>query len=178
MKVLYLLRHAKSSWRDADLDDFDRPLNKRGRSAAKLIAQYMQLQKLRPDLVLCSAARRTRQTFDYISASLDGCPVLFEHDLYEAGMRELMERLHSLDASVASVLLIGHNPGMERLAGHLTDAKNVIDRDGYDRMRDKFPTGTLCILKAPIDDWTALRPACAHFAKFVRPVDLDGGAES
>ena len=109
MHRLYLLRHAKSAWDDPALDDHDRPLTPRGERAAVTMGQHMQQQGLRPDLVLCSSARRARDTWMLIESRLSGTPtVLVEPGLYLAGVLALLERLKSLDEGVGAALLIVH----------------------------------------------------------------------
>ena len=113
MKRLYLLRHAKSSWKDTSLPDHDRPLSGRGRRAAKAIARHLREQDLEPQLVLCSTARRARETLERIQPALGAATVEFEHDLYAASADALLERLRRVPDTVASVMLIGHNPGLQ-----------------------------------------------------------------
>jgi phosphohistidine phosphatase len=110
MKRLYLLRHAKSSWKDTSLPDHDRPLAGRGRRAAKAIARHMREQGIEPDLVLCSSARRARETLDRMEPAVGTPAVRVEPDLYAASARALLERLRSVLDTVESVMLIGHNP--------------------------------------------------------------------
>jgi phosphohistidine phosphatase len=113
LPILYLLRHAKSSWDEPGLADFDRPLSRRGRRNAALLAAHLREEAIEPELVLCSPARRARETAELLG--LDG--VRFEGELYGAGAKELAGRLAGLAASTASAMLIGHNPGLEEL-GH------------------------------------------------------------
>ncbi|MGE5476195.1 MAG: SixA phosphatase family protein [Bacteroidales bacterium] len=171
MRQLFLLRHAKSSWDEAGLDDFDRPLNNRGRRAARAMAAYLRQQDLRPALVLCSAARRTRETYDILEPSLEGIPVSFEAELYEAAKHDLLERLRRLDDHLDSVLLIGHNPGLERLAGALAGGHG--EAKALARLADKYPTGTLAVLETGTAHWGALEDAGCRLTRFIRPADLD-----
>jgi phosphohistidine phosphatase len=119
LPTLYLLRHAKSSWDDPGLADFDRPLSRRGRRNAALLAAHLREESIEPELVLCSTARRARETAELLG--LDG--VRFENDLYGAGRAELARRLTALPHSVASAMMIGHNPGLEGL-GHTLGAED------------------------------------------------------
>ncbi len=173
MRRLYLLRHAKSSWDDPALDDYDRPLNGRGRAAARLMAAHLRAARLRPDLVLCSGARRTRQTLDSLEAVLDGVPAVIEPELYEADRTGLLARLRRLDDRFASVLVIGHNPGLERLAEALAGGQG--DGQALARLAAKFPTGALAVLDGEIDRWAELDHGTCRLAAFVRPKDLDKG---
>src|SRR5262245_6241843 len=116
MKHLYLLRHAKSSWKDTSLPDHDRPLAGRGRRAAKAIAGHLREQGIEPELVLCSTARRARETLERIEPALGASALCLEDELYAAGAPALLERLRSVPDPVGSVMLIGHNPALEELA--------------------------------------------------------------
>jgi phosphohistidine phosphatase len=119
MKRVYLLRHAKSSWKHPELPDRDRPLAGRGKRAAKAIVKHMRAQEFEPELVLCSTARRARETLERIEPALGRAPVRVEGELYGASARELLVRLRRLPDDVGSVLVIGHNPGMHELASEL-----------------------------------------------------------
>ena len=165
---LYLLRHAKSSWKDADLADHDRPLAGRGRRAADAIADHMRDEAIAPELVLCSTAHRARETYERIRPALGAAPVRYEPGLYGASATSLLERLRGLPDHVASVLLIGHNPAIEELA--LTIARPS------PRRRDlevKFPTGALATLAAPFPSWRSVDDESAELIGFVRPRDLE-----
>jgi phosphohistidine phosphatase len=162
-KFLYLLRHAKSSWDDAGLADRDRPLAPRGRRAVKVMAKHLRDEKISPSLVLCSSARRTRETLDGIAPSGD---VQIEDELYGASEADLLERLQRVPDAVDSVMLIGHNPAMQELALRLAG--------GGERRGDlerKFPTGALATLTVP-DQWPELRPGSAELVAFVTPKEL------
>jgi phosphohistidine phosphatase len=163
-KQLLLLRHAKSSWDDAELEDQDRPLAPRGRRAAAKIATYLRREGIEPDLVLCSPATRARQTFELLGLGPE-VEVLFEDGLYGASAGELLARLRQLDDTTGSVLVIGHNPGIEDLAATLVG--------GGDEPAQKFPTAALADLRAPIAGWGELRPGVARRHAFVLPRTLD-----
>ena len=154
MSRLYLLRHAKSSWKDASLDDHDRPLAPRGRKASKAIGRYLRDHDIEPELVLCSSAKRARQTLERLGPA--GVDARIEPELYGAGAHALLERLHAVPEDVASVMLIGHNPGMQQLAFTLA---------GLD---DKFPTAALATFEC--SRWRSLERA--ELVDYVRPRDL------
>ena len=118
MKTLFLLRHAKSSWSEPGLADFNRPLNERGRRAAPLIARYLAHCGLLPDLILCSAAQRTRETLALMLPGGLACDAVLriESGLYGADAATLLRRLKRIETEVDCVLLIAHNPGLEDLA--------------------------------------------------------------
>lgn len=172
MKLIYLLRHAKSSWDQPDIADFDRPLNKRGRKAAKLMQAYLHDKKIRPETVLCSPAKRARETLKFLLPALGEVTVRFEHRIYEASYQSLLLCLADLPSELGSVLLVGHNPGLERLALYLMN--DLGHGPGAARLQDKYPTGSLAILSAPADDWAQLQVGSCRLDDFIRPVDLDG----
>jgi phosphohistidine phosphatase len=161
---LELLRHAKSSWADPDLADHDRPLNARGLAAAALVGRHLHEQTPPPDLVLCSSATRTRQTLELLELGAEA-EVRFEDELYGAWAAELLSRLKAVPATFATVLLIGHNPGIE-------DLTRMLDRDGLSSVQ-KFPTAALAVLGFDIGAWSELDPGIGHLVGFFTPRDLD-----
>jgi phosphohistidine phosphatase len=171
MKTLYLLRHAKSSWKDDGIEDFDRPLNKRGRAAAAAMGAHLARREVIPAQVLCSSAKRTRETWAHLQAAFGSAavPVRFEKGIYLAEPVALLRRLRRLDDSLASAMLIGHNPGLELLAVSLSADG---DEDLRRQLASKFPTGTLAVLEAVIDRWADLRPGSCRLTEFVRARDL------
>lgn len=165
---MMLLRHAKSSWSDPALADVDRPLAPRGERASMRIAEYIRRKKLRPALVLCSPSRRTRQTLEAIEPALGRrYAVELVSQLYAASELELLELLQALPDSVASVMIVGHNPGLQDLA--LALAARGAD---LPQLEAKFPTGALATLVAQCDSWSALRPGVAELVDYVVPREL------
>jgi phosphohistidine phosphatase len=168
MKRVYLLRHAKSSWKDESLDDRDRPLAGRGKSAAKTMADHLEAERIRPGLVLCSPARRARETFERVEPALgDKVEALFEEALYGASEGALLARLRALPREVPSVMLIGHNPGLEELALALAS-----EGEKLPRLREKYPTGALATIDLPADRWSAIQRGGGVLVAYVRPRDL------
>jgi phosphohistidine phosphatase len=166
MLSLALLRHAKSSWDATDIDDFDRPLDDRGRKAAPVMGAVLQELKFAPELILCSPAKRTRETLELIAPFVKGIPVKFEEELYLVGQERLYECLKSTPVGPRKVLMIGHNPGMHALALLLTgtgDAKSI------SRLEDKFPTAALAVFSFPQASWREVSPASGHLEAFVTP---------
>lgn len=174
MRRLYFLRHAKSSWDDNALDDFERPLSGRGRKAARAMGKFLARQEIRPNLVLCSAAKRTRSTFEIIEPRLEGVPVSIERELYEAAKGNLLDRLRQLDDHLGSVMLIAHNPGLERLTAFLAGSHG--EHLALDRLAEKFPTGTLAMLETDSCHWAQLDAGTCRLTALVRPRDLDESA--
>jgi phosphohistidine phosphatase len=171
MKRLYLLRHAKSSWDDPTLADHDRPLAPRGRRAAKVMAEHLGRKGISPELVLCSPSRRTRQTLKRLAPALGkNADVQIEPELYAAPAADLLEVLHEVPDEVESVMLIGHNPGIQDLALSLASAGPEIPR-----LRSKFPTSALATLELN-GTWRELAPGSAELVSFVKPKQLSRGA--
>ena len=168
MKRLYLLRHAKSSWKDTSLPDHDRPLNGRGRRAAKAMARHMREHGIEPELVLCSTARRARETLERIEPGLDTRAVHLEPDLYAASAHALLERLRGVPDTVESVLLIGHNPGLQDLALELARPGSAADE-----LAAKYPTAALATLAFEASTWRELDRGTAELVELVRPRDLE-----
>ncbi|MDH3474543.1 MAG: histidine phosphatase family protein [Rhodospirillales bacterium] len=169
-RVVYLFRHAKSSWDDPLLADFDRPLAPRGRHACETMGRYMRLADLRPDVVLCSPSARTRETLEKVLPALDGeVPVKYEEALYHGGPEALMDRLRRVPDKVNSVLIIGHNPALHALAVGLAGAG---DADAMARLEAKFPTAGLVTLVLKRDHWRDLAPEACELHSFVVPREL------
>ncbi len=170
MKRLYLLRHAKSSWDDPTLADSDRPLAPRGRRAAKVMAGHLRRKGISPELVLCSPSRRTRQTLKRITPSLrKKADVQIEPALYAASAATLLEELHEVPDEIDSLMLIGHNPGIQDLALSLARAGSESPR-----VRSKFPTAALATLELDAT-WRELVPGSAELVSFVTPKELSRG---
>jgi phosphohistidine phosphatase len=167
MRSIYLLRHAKSSWKSG-VPDHDRPLARRGRRAAKAIRRHLQEEGIEPELVLCSTARRAVETQERIEPALGSSDVRIERDLYGAGSDALLDRLRSVPDDVGSVMLIGHNPGLQLLALDL--ARPAAERD---ELEEKFPTAALVTLAVRSASWHLLEPGTAELVGFVRPRDLE-----
>jgi phosphohistidine phosphatase len=165
MRRLYLLRHAKSSWKETGVPDHDRPLAGRGRKAAKAMATYLHENRIRPQLVLCSSATRARQTFERLEP-LGAREVHIERELYGADAATLLGRLRDVPDGVGSVMVIAHNPGLE----HLT---RVLAREDDD-VGEKFPTGALAALAFRDREWASLERGTAELVDFVRPRELPG----
>jgi phosphohistidine phosphatase len=167
MRHLYLLRHAKSSWKDSSLSDRDRPLAGPGRRAAKAMAKHLRERDIHPDLVICSPARRTRETLERIEIALGRGAVQVEPRLYESSAEGLLDVLRELPDRVDSALLIGHNPSLQELALALARRSPEVER-----VEAKLPTGALVTLAVPVSHWRELERGAAALEAFVRPRDL------
>jgi phosphohistidine phosphatase len=170
MKTLHLLRHAKSSWDDPALDDHDRPLAPRGERAALALADHWNACGVRPDLVLCSTACRARQTLERILPSWDPPPaVRWDPGLYLTSAPELLERVQGLADAHASVLLVGHNPGLGELAALLAGSGDPALRR---RLVRKYPTGAWVELRFAVGHWRDVGSQGGKLLRFVRPKEL------
>jgi phosphohistidine phosphatase len=168
MARLYLLRHAKSSSNDADLADHDRPLAPRGRRATQAMADHIRERGISPELVLCSSAARAQETLDGIRTGFAEAPAVeIERAVYDGSEEVLLDRLRAVPAGVGSVMLVGHNPAIERLALNLA-------RGGADleRLAAKYPAGALATLELD-GDWSQLAPGEAELAEFTIPRELE-----
>jgi phosphohistidine phosphatase len=167
---LYVLRHAKSSWDEPGLDDHDRPLAPRGRDAAKAMAAHVRAQAIRPELVICSSARRARETLDGVDPAGQR---LIEPGVYSASATDLLQRLRRVPAATESVMVIGHNPTLQMLVLCLVDPGSATLGGGshLEAVRGKFPTGALATLQFD-GGWGELAPGRAELAGFVRPRQL------
>jgi len=122
MKKLILLRHAKSSWKDASLDDFDRPLNRRGKKDAPIMAHKLAMRKIKIDLIISSPANRTNETAK-IFANILGCEseIIFDDKLYEGSYKEILKVINLIDDKYQNVLIVCHNPGITHLVNYISD---------------------------------------------------------
>lgn len=173
MKTVYLLRHAKSSWGDMTVDDHDRPLNERGRTAGALVAHYLKNNGLIADLFICSTAARARQTLQCLQTVLgDDIKVRFDGELYMASSKKMLKVINHADDSASSVMLIGHNPGMHMLAVAMTAAMTAAgDGDSWERLHTKYPTAALAVLTSAADQWRDVNEC--RLESFVCPRDLE-----
>jgi phosphohistidine phosphatase len=164
MHTLYLLRHAKSSWDDPGRPDRDRPLAPRGVRAGERMARHLSEAGVTPQLVLCSAAVRARQTLELVRPALGGAEVRMEDDLYAAPAGQLLARLHAVPEAVADVLLVGHNPGLQDLALELAARGAALPE-----LAAKFPTGALATLRIRDAAWAELDDGDAELTALAVP---------
>ena len=180
MKTLGLLRHAKSDWQDARARDFDRPLNDRGRRGAPIMGKHIRdydvSHGLRWDRILASPAVRSAQTIELaaVGAGMDanhGFAVNWDRRIYLASSATLLDLLREQDDKAASILLVGHNPGLEDLIFDL------VPDDGSSPLRDsvevKFPTASFAVMELDVVRWEDLDERCARLVHLMRPRDLE-----
>jgi phosphohistidine phosphatase len=166
-----LLRHAKSELSQPGMRDQDRPLMPRGRDTAAKIGAYIARHALAADRVLCSPALRTRMTWEVLAAALAEPPAaVFEPRLYNAGADAILEVVRETQPRVRSLLVIGHNPGLQELADRLIASGDV---DHRERLREKLPTAGLVVIDFALDAWTAIRPLAGRLERFIVPRSLE-----
>ena len=169
MRQLLLLRHAKSSWDDPSLPDFERPLNLRGRAAAMAMRGAMSGLGLQPDQVLVSTSRRTMETLQALEP-WEETPLIDPMDsLYLASAPSLLLAVQNLQPTVRSAMVVAHNPGLHDLALLLTGQAAAVGE--LSRLREGYPSGALVelLVTAP---WAALGEGGARLVRFLCPRDL------
>ena len=171
MHQLLLLRHAKSSRDDPDLDDRDRPLSARGRRDAAAMREMMRDLGLVPDLVLVSPSRRTLETLEALEPWDEAPLVESVEALYLAGAAQLLAVLHEVAETVRSVLLVGHNPGLHELAVALAGPAGT--EAPLRRLRTKFPTAALAEFTV-FGLWSDIGHGTAPLARLVTPAERHG----
>jgi phosphohistidine phosphatase len=154
MRTLYLLRHAKSSWGDDSKQDFERPLANRGRKACALIGEFIQEKGIDFDLVLVSTAFRTRETIELIKerAKFRG-EVRYDERIYEAAAPQLVEIISQVDNERESVLIVGHNPGLEELLSLLTGEQHRVTTANFAKIKVKAPKWSANLANKGTLDW-------------------------
>ncbi|MFC4351591.1 SixA phosphatase family protein [Fodinicurvata halophila] len=174
MKQLLVLRHAKSSWDDPDLEDIERPLAKRGRRDAPAMGRALHARGIEADSVLCSDAQRTRETWSLLAPEwlTDGpLPIEVTRTLYMASAKRLLQLCRETEEPIQRLMLIGHNPGLHelclRLCGTARDPKELT------QLRSKLPTAAFLLLSFPMDNWAMLEEATGRLELFLRPRDLE-----
>ncbi len=164
---LILTRHAKSSWDIPAQEDHERSLNPRGYRAAKRIGNWISARGFCPEVVLCSTARRARETWDGIAAScgdLPDCDVSYLDRLYVAPAEAMLETIRKSNGS--SLLLVAHNPGIAHLASLL-----AVSPSEHPRFND-YPSGATTVYQFEIARWQDLRPYSGRISDFVIPREL------
>lgn len=171
MKSLHLLRHAKSSWDDPVERDFDRPLNGRGHRAARRMGDWLLSEGLVFERIIASPALRIRQTIEGVEAGLGSrLRPEFDKRIYMSSAAGLFDLLRETPDTVQSLLLIGHNPGVEDLLLLATEGDSGPLRA---EAHQKYPTATFASIELPIDSWADAGEGGALLTRFVRPRDLD-----
>ena len=172
MKTLGLFRHAKSDWHDPRARDFDRPLNLRGEKGAGLVGRHIFDHDVKWDKVIASPAVRVAESIE-LAAKATGRPIAVNWDrrIYLASSATLLDLLREQKDDPGSVLMVGHNPGLEDVIFDL------VPDDGTSPLRDvvelKFPTASFAVLELDIEHWNELKDRCGKLVHLIRPRDLD-----
>ncbi len=168
MKLLGLLRHAKSDWDDISRRDFDRGLNARGRKGAALIGEHIRKHGAAWDAILASPAERVKRTLE---ASGLAQPVTFDEAAYLSDAATLFRLIREHGGEAEALLLAAHNPGLQELVLSLVGPEN--ENRCFDELMTKYPTATFAVVELDIDDWNDCAPGCGRIVHFARPRDLD-----
>jgi phosphohistidine phosphatase len=168
MKRLFLLRHAKSSWDDPQMDDRDRPLNARGMRDAPRMAAYMLAKGYKPDVALCSPAVRTRETIEAATPVIGEFPISYPETLYLAESETVRALVADLDNAYEAALVVGHNPGIGTLASQITDFESLEEAHHV----NKFPTAALAVFETDADDWQTALSGRLKLIDFMTPKAL------
>ena len=173
MKRLLLLRHAKAERETAD--DIKRGLEKRGEKDAQRMGRFLREDVYVPDLILCSTSLRTRRTIEFLLPELGTSPRIdYQSELYLAEPEVILSLIRRVSDKVGTLMVIGHNPGLEQLA--LALAAQPLEkklRKRYDAMDEKFPTSALAVIDFAVPRWIDLTPGRGELDAFVRPKDLE-----
>ncbi len=162
-----LLRHAKSDWSSPGMADPDRPLNERGESAAHLMGAYLVRHGLVPDRILCSPARRTRETCAAITGEwTKEATIDYADSLYAASPETILSAIRAAPTRARNLMVIGHNPGLQALAEQLIAAGDVGARE---RLREKFPTCALAVIDFATDSWDKIHAQGGRLDRFITP---------
>ena len=172
MRRLILLRHAKSDW-PGDVSDIDRPLNARGAAAAPRVGAYLASEALYPAYVMVSPAKRTVMTWEAVRPHLPGLEAQIVPSIYESSGTRLLAAVRSAPESADSLLLIGHNPGLQDLAEHLIGAGS---RRARTALAEKFPTAALAVIEFETGSWSRIAPGTGRLERFVTPRTLADAA--
>ena len=183
-RKLVLLRHAKSAW--PDVPDHERPLARRGQRDAPVMGRWLRAAGHVPDQVLCSTARRARETWQLAQAGLGATPpVSFDDGVYEGSAEQLLDMIRRAPPAARTLLIVGHDPAISELAltltartspAHLGAASDPAPPAMLDRMRAKFPTAAIAVFEFP-GNWDQLGLGTARLTHFVTPRDLPGKAQ-
>ena len=175
MRRLILLRHAKSDRSRPGERDHDRVLAKRGRESAPRMGAYMASHGLRPDLVICSTAARTRETWELVAPAFDEPPpVVFDQRVYANNPDVLLDIITGTKTDVHLLMLIGHNPSFQVLADLLSASGHG---DARRQLREKFPTAGLAVIDFPVDAWERVHPRSGRLDRLVTPGSLEEAAD-
>jgi phosphohistidine phosphatase len=167
MRRLLLLRHAKSELSSGGVADQARAITERGQAAARLMGGYMARHGLVPDRVLCSPARRTRETWTETAGQWPReIETVFEERLYAATAQAILSVIEAQGGAAPMLLVVGHNPGLHEAADFLIAAGDVGLRE---RLREKFPTAALAVIDFAVDSWDRIHGRSGRLDRYVTP---------
>ncbi len=172
MKRLFLLRHAKAQPADGGTEDFDRTLMLSGMQDGAAMARHLRKNSLSVQLILCSASARTTQTVELLLHELVA-EIEYRDNLYLADAARIIAAVRGAPANVSSLMIVGHNPGLEICATQLArEPVRRRERTRYEALEEKFPTCALAILDFDVGRWRDVEPGTGKLVDFVRPKDL------
>jgi phosphohistidine phosphatase len=170
MLRLLLLRHAKAERSRPGEKDHERVLAERGRDDAPKIGAYMVRHAFMPDQVVVSTSTRTRETWELAAAAFEDLPpVHFDGRVYEASPQAILNVIKETDPQVGTLLVVGHNPGLQELATQLVA---VGDADALRRLKEEFPTSALAVISFMVEDWSRLHARAGRLEHFVTSKQL------
>ncbi len=173
MLKLTLMRHANSGWGEEGQSDFERTLDNRGRNDAPNMGAYMARQNILPDLILCSTAFRTRETYELLNEQAGfSADVRFLDELYLIGEMQLMKLLYTITPEFKHVCVIAHNPGLQEMIVNLTAMSSEGRLAG---LGSDFPTSSIVVFKFNISDWSDLMKHSGEVVEFSTPAHLSVG---
>lgn len=171
MRRLLLLRHAKAERLQSGGRDHDRILAKRGREDAAAVGAYLVRHKLIPDQALVSTSARTRETWTLVAkAFAKAPPVEVEGSIYEASPEAILKAIRTAEQSAKTLLVVGHNPGMQQLATMLIASGDIEARQ---RLLEEFPTAAIAMISFAVQDWESLHANGGRLEHFVTPQTLE-----
>lgn len=160
MKTLLILRHAKSSWDDPDLSDFDRPLNDRGLRTAPFMGELMRRKRLTPSIIVSSPAARASSTAELVKGAAGiATNIRYDDRIYEASPENLRHVVSEIDNNIDSAMIVGHNPGIEGFIRYLTG------------QLEPMPTAALAVISLNIDEWQQVNDGSGTLKGLYRPKD-------
>ncbi|MGE3747800.1 MAG: histidine phosphatase family protein [Sphingomonadaceae bacterium] len=172
MKRLTLLRHAKSGWDDPVSRDFDRPLNGRGKKASETIGRWLKSQEISFDYIAASPAVRVVETIDHVAIGYgETMAPVWDKRAYLASASSLLDIIHEAPDDSDTMLLVGHNPGLEDLI--LLLVPDQTGDDARDAVEEKYPTASLAEIDFDVPHWADVKAGGGKLAYFKRPRDLD-----
>ena len=160
MKTLFVLRHAKSSWDQPELADFDRPLNARGEAAAPFMGKVMKREGFEPEVILSSPATRAKATASLAKQGAElSAEIVYNEQIYEASTKTLKQVVSGIDDDFRSAMIVGHNPGMEGFVRYLTGAL------------EPMPTAALAVIDIDVASWSEIDSGRGRLRTLIRPKD-------